>query len=676
MPAEAPRPTDPHLGHYRLLQEIGRGGQAVVWLAEDARIKRKVALKVLPALGPGSERVLERFRQEAEVTSKLEHPAICAVYEADLQGGVPFIAMRYVEGETLARRIAATRERHGAAVSLRADPSAAADWNEIATFFAKAARALHAAHEAGVVHRDVKPANLMITPQGEPVILDFGLARQDDSDSQGLSLSGQHSGTPIYMSPEQVSGRVRPDRRSDVYSLGCALFEALTGRPPFEAPTLESLFHAIMHVEATSASRVNAAVPEDLAVIAATATEKERERRYKTALDMALDLERFVRLEPIAARPVTATQRVVRWARRNPALAAALAAIVVLGLLATGLLSYGVGASGRAALEAQLREKSETERNLMVQAAADKELAGRMDELNMKFGTLYFGIGGGQEYIAALLPSFVSVLREAGIDFANPDAVALAKASIETLRARDPALAKALLEVMRNLGEITAFEAASRQRLSSLLESFADSRLEAYVAAATKWSATEVDEFGPLLTETALARLDPDQLAQVGGMLYSIPDRFKQWEDLVDRAILAQPDSFTLHYMRAGMTMAMVGRNLEGEDAERLARATVMHFQAAVALRPRSGVARASLAAAQALLAVVTKQQQGFLTSWRTMESATRVDPESSITWFFRADYLRRAPGRKEKAIEACNKALELDPGFTPARKLLEELSR
>jgi serine/threonine protein kinase len=676
MPAEDARPTDTHLGHYRLLHEIGRGGQAVVWLAEDARIKRKVALKVLPALGPGSERVLERFKQEAEVTSKLEHPAICAVYEADLKGGVPFIAMRYVEGETLARRVAATREKNAATVSLRAEPSAAPDWNEIATFFAKTARALHAAHEAGVVHRDVKPANLMITPQGEPVILDFGLARQDDSDSQAMSLSGQHSGTPIYMSPEQISGRLRPDRRSDVYSLGCALFEALTGRPPFEAPTLESLFHAILHVEATSVSRVNTAVPEDLAVITATATAKERERRYKTALDMALDLERFVRLEPIAARPVTSTQRAIRWARRNPALAAALAAVVVLGLLATGLLSYGVGAAGRAALEAQLREQSETERKRMVQAAADKELAGRMDELNMKFGTLYYGFEGGQEYIESLLPSYVSVLREAGIDFANPDAVAIAKASIETMRARDDALATALIEVLQSLGAITTFEAASRQRLSSLLEGYEDPRMEAYARAATRWSAEKVDEFEALLTEAALARLDPYQLAQVGSMLFTNPGRFAQGEDLIDRAILAQPDSFKLHYMRGGMAMSAAARNREGPDAERLARTAVMHFKAAVALRPRSGVARASLAGAQAMLALVTNQHQGFQTSWRTMESATRVDPQSAMTWFFRGDYLRHTPGGKPRAIEACNKALELDPGFAPARKLLEQLSR
>ncbi|HEU4420511.1 MAG TPA: hypothetical protein VFT55_16355, partial [Planctomycetota bacterium] len=306
----------------------------------------------------------------------------------------------------------------------------------------------------------------------------------------------------------------------------------------------------------------------------------------------------------------------------------------------------------------------------------DKELAGRMDELLMKFGTLYYGFQGGQEAIAALLPSFVSVLREAGIDFANPDAVAIAKATIETLRARDEALAKNLLEVMQNLGAIRTLEAASRQRLTSLLEGFEDARMAPYAAAAGKWEADKVDEFGPLLTDAALARLDPYQLAQVGGMLFGILERFEQGADLIDRAILAQPDSFKLHYMRGGMTMSRVARDMAGPDAARHASTAVMHFQAAVALRPRSGLARACLAAAQAMLAVVTKQHQGFLTAWRTMESATRVDPESAMTWFFRGDYLRRAPGGNAKAIDACKKALELDPGFAPARKLLEELSR
>src|SRR5262245_25707633 len=173
--------ADDRLGPYRLLRELGRGGQAIVWLAEDTRIGRRVALKLLPALGPGSAALLRRFRREAEVTSRLDHPAICPVYEAELEGGVPFIAMRFVDGESLARRIARTVEAGGGPVALRGEAWTVPDWQSIAAFFAKAARALHRAHEAGVVHRDVKPANIMVARDGEPVVLDFGLARQDDA---------------------------------------------------------------------------------------------------------------------------------------------------------------------------------------------------------------------------------------------------------------------------------------------------------------------------------------------------------------------------------------------------------------------------------------------------------------------------------------------------------------
>src|SRR5262245_50311790 len=505
------------LGSYRLLHELGRGGQAVVWLAEDTRLKRRVALKILPALGPGSDRVLARFRREAEVTSKLEHPTICPVYEADVQDGVPFLAMRYVEGETLARRIAQARAAGASTTALRGAVGGA-DWNSIATFFAKIGRALHAAHEAGVVHRDIKPANVMVTPDGEPVILDFGLARQDEPDSQALSMSGEHSGTPTYMSPEQITGRVRPDRRSDVYSLGCTLFEVLTGKPPFEAPTLEGLLHAILNSDAESASRKNRSVPEDLAVITATASAKERERRYKTALDFAIDLERFVADEPIAARPVTTTQRVARWARRNPALAGALGTALALFLFATDLTSYAVGAAGRADAEAALRRQSDDARDKMLQAAADKDFAGRIDELHMKFGTLVYGFGG-ESGVEALLPSFLALLREAGIDLQQPDAVATANARIAAVRARAPALADSLLDLLGLLDHIASLEPAARERLRAVVAEHEDAQTKAISAACDKWNREKVDTFGPLVEEAALKKLDADQLADLAAVI-------------------------------------------------------------------------------------------------------------------------------------------------------------
>jgi tetratricopeptide (TPR) repeat protein len=481
------------------------------------------------------------------------------------------------------------------------------------------------------------------------------------------------------MSPEQITGRVRPDRRCDVYSLGCTLFEVITGRPPFEAPTLEGLLHAILHNEADSASRNNRAVPEDLAVITTTATAKERERRYKTALDFAVDLERFVALEPIAARPVTAMQRGLRWARRNPALASALGAALVLFLLATGLTSYAVGAAGRADAEAALRKQSDDIREQMLQAAADKDFAGRIDELHMKFGTLVYGYGGNKSAIDALLPGFTSLLREAGIDLKQPDAVATAKQRIAAMRARNQSLADSLLDLLGLLGNIASLEPDARERLQAVLAEHEDPHMAAITAACEKWTQEKVDAFGPLLEEEALAKLDADHLGDLAAVLSYVPGHDEQWPALMDRAILLKPDSYTLQYMRGGLTLGKAfetHKSGDAEAAERLARTAIMHFQAAMALRPRSGIARASMAAAQAVLALATEDQGGFYTAWLTMESATRVDPDNAIVWFFRADFLRRGPGRKAQAIAACKKALELDPGFTPAKDLLAELER
>ncbi|MBN2490752.1 MAG: serine/threonine protein kinase, partial [Planctomycetes bacterium] len=180
-------------GHYRLLRELGRGGQGEVYLAEDTRLKRKVALKILTTMGPLSETLLGRFRREAEVASRLDDPGICTVFDAGDVKGVPFIAMRYVEGESLAVKIAAAREQAmGAASAIALDTdstgagsdtgAARAELLRIARLFEQVARSLHVAHRAAVIHRDIKPGNIVVTPDLVPVILDFGLARELDSD--------------------------------------------------------------------------------------------------------------------------------------------------------------------------------------------------------------------------------------------------------------------------------------------------------------------------------------------------------------------------------------------------------------------------------------------------------------------------------------------------------------
>ena len=344
------------IGPYRLIRELGRGGQGVVYLAEDTRLHRKVALKVLTALGPGSESTVKRFQREAEVASKLDHPGICGVLDAGVVKGVSFIAMRLVDGETLAARI--TKAQTGSAtedefsiIDLNSQPKAStparadsrakpeappsesvskAEILRIVALFEKAAHALHAAHEAGIVHRDVKPGNIMITREGEPVILDFGLARADDADLQTLTRTGDLMGTPAYMSPEQLAhGSIRLDRRTDVYSLGATLYECLTLRRPFEAPTREALYQVIMTKDTPGLRLLNPRIPRELEIVVETALEKDRDRRYASAEALALDLKAILESRPILARPIGPLGRLVRWTKREPAKACLFALLLI-----------------------------------------------------------------------------------------------------------------------------------------------------------------------------------------------------------------------------------------------------------------------------------------------------------------------------------------------------------
>ena len=350
--ATRPVSVDPNLrgrciGPYQLRRELGRGGQAVVWLAEDTRLHRTVALKLIDLHGDHGGAV-SRFHKEAEIASQLDHPGICPIYDLGEESGHAWIAMRFVEGETLAARIQSASLQ--SVPVLPADDSAhrseppgmRSEVLRIARLGELCARALHVAHEAGVVHRDIKPGNIMITAEQAPVILDFGLARNVTEDAQSLTRTGQFVGTPAYMSPEQVVGRpIHLDRRTDIYSLGATLYECLTLRRPFEAATFESLFQAILTKPPGDPRQLNPLLPRDFKTVLDVALEKDRDRRYKTALDLAEDLRRVQQSEPILARPIPPTLRLRRWAGRHPAIATALCGTFVL-LLAGLLLAFAV----------------------------------------------------------------------------------------------------------------------------------------------------------------------------------------------------------------------------------------------------------------------------------------------------------------------------------------------
>ena len=321
------------VGTYRLLEELGRGGQGVVYLAEDERLGRRVALKVLyPGFAAGDTARL-RFQREAELASRLAHPGICTVFETGRVEEVEFIAMRHVDGESLAEWIRRAQEHPGSGpvrLPSAAEPASSRDSIlAVAEFVERAARALHHAHELGIVHRDVKPGNILVEPDGNPVLVDFGLARDQSRVGLTLTASEEQFGTPEYMSPEQVSSAAHLDARTDVYSLGVVLYKALLLETPFAGATVQAVVSRIQTGAPVSLRKRLPRAPKDLEVVLATATEHDLARRYQSALEFAEDLRRVREREPIRARPAGLGLRLLRWSQRNPVLASTGALLVV-----------------------------------------------------------------------------------------------------------------------------------------------------------------------------------------------------------------------------------------------------------------------------------------------------------------------------------------------------------
>ncbi len=326
------------IGPYLLRRELGRGGQGRVYAAEDTRLGRRVALKVLPAHTMQSPEIRLRFEREAAALSRLDHPGICTVYETGEDRGTAYIAMRYIDGKTLARVISEETAADGQGHSRERVA-------RMVSIIERAARALHAAHEAGLVHRDVKPGNIMITRDEDPVILDFGLVKDDGGTAVTLTRTGDLMGTPAYMSPEQVAPRgAAVDRRTDVYSLGVTLYEALTLHLPFDAPTVPEIYRRILADSPPRPGRYNRFISRDLSVVLEVAMEKDPRRRYQTALDLAEDLSRIQGQRTILARRTSTTERAWRLCRRNPAVSVLSA--LVLGLLAAVAIG-SIVAAGR-----------------------------------------------------------------------------------------------------------------------------------------------------------------------------------------------------------------------------------------------------------------------------------------------------------------------------------------
>lgn len=306
-----------YFGDYELLEEIARGGMGVVYKARQVSLNRLVAVKMILAGEFASAEFVQRFRKEAKAAANLHHPNIVAIHEVGVHERHHYFSMDYVEGKNLADLA------RGAPLSAR----------QAANYLKIIAEAIHYAHQRGTLHRDLKPSNVLIDEFNEPRVTDFGLAKQIDAEAE-LTPAGQILGSPSFTPPEQAAGRVdQIEARSDVYGLGAILFYLLSGRPPFVAETMHETVELVQYSEPLSLRALNPGVPRDLETICLKCLQKRQERRYPTASDLAQDLERFLRNEPIRARPVNVAERAWRWCRREPTLAQ-LATTVVISVLA------------------------------------------------------------------------------------------------------------------------------------------------------------------------------------------------------------------------------------------------------------------------------------------------------------------------------------------------------
>ena len=318
------RPSEPasipDIPGYAIDGVLGQGGMGIVYGATQTALGRRVAIKmVLSAHLPSDER--DRFAAEAEAVAQLQHPNIVQIYEIGAVQGRPFLTLEYVGGGNLEQRFGGK-------------PLA---WRKAAQLTATLARAVGVAHRNGIVHRDLKPANVLLTADGTPKITDFGIAKRLNADSH--TQTGKIMGTPCYMSPEQALGGKQVGPSTDIYALGAILYELLTGRPPFEGDTTLDTMLQTVHNDPVSPRALQPSLPRDLEVINLKCLEKTPERRYSTALELAEDLERLLRHEPVLARPTGRLERSWRWARRNPATAASLTitALALLGFIGSGV---------------------------------------------------------------------------------------------------------------------------------------------------------------------------------------------------------------------------------------------------------------------------------------------------------------------------------------------------
>jgi serine/threonine protein kinase len=340
---KAPRPakTLAEFGDYELLEEIGRGGQGVVYRAHQKSLNRTVALKLIGLGHWATEAHLKRFRREAEAAASLEHPGIVPIHEVGEREGTCYFSMGFIEGDQLDAVV-------------RREPMSV---RRAAELIAKVARTVHYAHEHNILHRDIKPGNILLDQEGEPHLTDFGLARLVETEST-ITRTMEVLGTPSYMAPEQAVGNnAAITSATDVYGLGAVFYQLLTGHPPFAGGTTFETVRLVLDTEPRKPRLLSPKIDRDLNTICLKCLEKDPKRRYASALALAEDLERWLKHEPIRARRTGIFTRGKKWLRRNPSIAVMAAMLLVLAV-PLGVMIWKTGSERSAASNAAPPEKS------------------------------------------------------------------------------------------------------------------------------------------------------------------------------------------------------------------------------------------------------------------------------------------------------------------------------
>jgi len=620
--------ADWRIGNYQVLEEIGRGGMGVIYRARQRHSRRIVALKRILSYHADSQETLARFRREAQAAASLDHPNILPIYEvSECDDGLPFFSMKFAGGGSLL----------DAAPALRGEPRRAV------ALMAKVARAVQYAHGQGILHRDLKPGNVLLDGRGEPLVSDFGLAKWLDTSSH-LTRTLTIFGTPGYIAPEQVNGspgKLGPV--ADIYSLGAILFDLLTGHPPFLG---EHALKVIQQASEKPAPKLRTLVPsldKDLETICSKCLDREPSARYRSAGDLAEDLERWLEGRHIVARPVSPAAHALRWTRRNPVIAGMAALLVVLGstigvMIWNGETASPTAASGIAVLPFESLS-SDKENAFFADGVYDGVSTKLAKVANLKVIShnsvaKYRGARNTQEIGRALNVAYVlegSVRREAGRIHLNA----------QLIDTRTDAHVWAQ-EYDRDLNDVFTLQSEIAQKITDQLGAEVSSTAKAAIEEPPTTDLVAYDQYlraKDLVNGISFSTRAKEDLAQA--------------VQLLDQAIARDPLFFDAYCELAGAHDRTYFLGFDHTDARLKLSETAI--QSIRRLRPESGETHLALAQhSYWAYSDYDRAREELAAARRTLPNESRIP--------LMAGYIDRRQGRWQKSIEEMNRALELDP--------------